>query len=218
MLPIFGEDHISKLHSKNECQTYLWSYIAAKKLISKNKKQFVRLNDDLFHMLYESKIYNKLSTQNPNVFGSIGTVRPQSLIDRKVIVQIFEKHLEPYSAIIVRGSNEQVKYKGGMPGKIKIFADKRQGRKFMTHVLGLEIYSIEYKDFANQARKQFACSTSIQDLTGKAAMMKGGYIKKEVLIQGNVCSDVSTKILSKVYGIDSRFVDCNLAVTKQGKK
>lgn len=211
LLPIFGPNHISELHPKNVAQNYFWSYIDANQLLSQDKK-FVIINDELYHMLYESKVYNKLYGNPVD-----NNTQINSQVSRKSIVQLFEDHLEPYSAIILNdNNNEKPKYRAGFPTKIQISADKRQNNKFMTHVRNLESYNIDYKDFANLCKKQYACSTTIQEIEGKRQQIKGGDVKKEILIQGNICDQIP-KLLLDIYNIDEKFIEVINKVGKQRK-
>ena len=226
LLPIFGDGFISELHTKNTARTYLWSWIKANKLISTKSKGEVRVNDALFHMLFDSKLFhNKMAKKDgfkdKKFKERIGSISVNSMLHRKDVVSLFDEYLDPYTAIIL-DEDEEPKYKAGLPPKINITADKRQGRKYMTHVTGLEDYGIAIKEFADDAKRFFSCAVTISDLTGKKSKMKGGATKQKVSIQGNKVKTMDSKdvpgLLKAHYGIPPQYINANSTVTKQGKK
>eukprot|EP01083_Nonionella_stella_P212961 768500_1 len=219
LLPIFGEKNISPLHSKNKARTFLWSYIAHNRLMAQNK-QYIVINEALFHMLYDSKLFHNKKRKNKEK-EKTAAVAVGGLVHRKDLVKLFDEYMQPYSAIIL-DEDEEPRYKPGYPPKIEITADKRQGTKFMTHVVGLEVYGIDCNEFAVTAKKYFAAAVTTSSLHGKKAKMKGGKMKRRVSIQGNMVKDVSKQdvptLLSTHYGIPNQFINAKTNITKQPKK
>ena len=217
LLPIFGEQNISKLHSRNKARTFLWSFVTNQKLISSNK-QSVCVNASLFHMLFDSKQFHQ-KTKKEN--GRLCGVEVGSTVNRKDLVNLFDEYMQPHSAVIL-DEDEVPKFRAGYPPKIEVSCDKRQGTKFMTHVQGLEVYGIEPAEFRVTAKKFFAAAVTVSALKGKKAKMRGGGSMKMVSIQGNMVKDSDKKdvpnLLMEHYGIPSQFIDAKTKITKQAKK
>jgi len=217
LLPIFGDVNISQLHSRNKARTFLWSWVSQQKLISSNK-QNVRIDAALWHMLFDSKLFrNKLKNENDR----IAAVQVDDSVHRKDLINLFDAYLAPHSAVIL-DEDETPKYKLGLPPKIEVKCDKRQGTKFMTHVQGLEVYGIEPSEFKETATKYFAAAVTVSNLKGKKAKMKGGGCAKMVSIQGNKVKDSDKMdvptLLSECYGIPAQLIDAQTKITKQAKK
>ncbi|WWD17017.1 hypothetical protein CI109_101453 [Kwoniella shandongensis] len=87
----------------------------------------------------------------------------------------------------------------------------RQGRKTVTHVTGLETFSVDVDSFADEMRKLCAGSASIQPLQG--ASPKLGL--QEVMIQGNQIKLVTEALLRR--GIPKRWIKEG-EDSKKGKK
>lgn len=224
LLPIFGADNISELHSKNKARTFLWSYVEHHNLVSSNKQNIV-IDESLFHMLYDSKMFhNKISKdgfRNKKEKEKLQSIGISSKVHRKDLVNLFDQYMQPYTAVIL-DQDETPKFKPGYPPKIDISADKRQGTKYMTHVSGLEVYGIDPSEFAVTAKRFFAAAVTISSLHGKKAKMKGGKAKQKVSIQGNMVKDVSKKdvptLLINHYGIPNQFINAKTNITKQARK
>jgi len=224
LLPIFGADNISELHSKNKARTFLWSYVEHHNLVSSNKQNIV-IDESLFHMLYDSKMFhNKISKdgfRNKKEKEKLQAIGISSQVHRKDLVNLFDEYMQPYTAVIL-DDDEPPKFKPGFPPKIEIAADKRQGNKFMTHVTGLETYGINPSEFSVTAKRFFAAAVTISSLHGKKAKMKGGKAKQKVSIQGNMVRDVSKKdvptLLMTHYGIPNQFINAKTNITKQARK
>jgi translation initiation factor 2D len=120
--------------------------------------------------------------------------------------QRFDAHLNEYHAITF-GHDEDgagaaaadVKFKAGPVPCIDVSVETRQGKKLMTRIGGLEIFGVDPAIFAREAQRAFSCAATTQQSTvkHKSAM--------EVLVQGNVASDVGTK-LQQMYNIPSQLV------------
>ena len=129
------------------------SYAEHHNLVSSNKQNIV-IDESLFHMLYDSKMFhNKISKDDRNKkekekLQAIGN----SKVHRKDLVNLFDEYMQPHTAVIL-DDDEPPKFKPGFPPKIEITADKRQGTKFMTHVTGLETYGIDPSEFAVTAKR-----------------------------------------------------------------
>jgi len=226
LLPIFGDGSISELHTKNKARTFLWSYVQSKKLVKAQSRGEITIDQPLFHMLYDSKmIHNKMAKKdgfkNKKEKEQIAKVRVNSTVHRRDLVNLFDLYLDAYTAIIL-DEDEEPKYKSGFPPKITVTADKRQGRKFMTHVTGLENYGIDCQQFAAEAKRFFSAAVTISDLSGKKAMMKGGNVKRKVSIQGNKVKTMDSKdvpaLLNSHYGIPSQYIHADSTVTKHNTK
>eukprot|EP01084_Bolivina_argentea_P034392 63642_1 len=158
--------------------------------------------------------HNKISKLNKN--KNKKQINVNSNVHRRDLVNLFDEYMQPYTAIIL-DDDEEPKFKPGFPPKIEVTADKRQGTKYMTHIIGFENYSIDVNDFVSAAKKYFASSTTKGSLHGKKSKMKGGKMKQKVSVQGNKVKELP-KFLFDYYGIPDQFINCKTAVTKQPKK
>jgi translation initiation factor 2D len=163
---------------------------------------------------YDNNNYNNNNNVSPmNDFD----IRVGGYIHRQKLLQLFDKYMDIYSAIEFPNMYKcELKYKKGEPAMINVSVDKRKGRKFMTHVLGLEEYHIDYKQFSQMCRTKLASSTSIGELYGKKNQLRNGRVRKEVLIQGN-WSKSMPELIEQQYGLPRTLVKANAAVTKLSK-
>ncbi|WVR06767.1 hypothetical protein IAU60_003802 [Kwoniella sp. DSM 27419] len=76
----------------------------------------------------------------------------------------------------------------------------RQGRKTITHVSGLETFSVDVDSFAEEMRKVCAGSASVQALPGASPKLN----LQEVLVQGSQVKNVTEALLRR--GIPKRWI------------
>lgn len=76
----------------------------------------------------------------------------------------------------------------------------RQGRKSVTIITGLETFSIDADDFAEELKKLCAGSTTVQPLQGASPKLK----LSEVMVQGNQVKVVTEALLAR--GVPKKWI------------
>ncbi|WVQ99704.1 hypothetical protein IAU59_006845 [Kwoniella sp. CBS 9459] len=76
----------------------------------------------------------------------------------------------------------------------------RQGRKTVTHVSGLETFSVDIDSFAEEMRKACAGSASVQPLPGASPKLN----LQEIMIQGNQIKIITDALIAR--GVPKRWI------------
>jgi len=90
--------------------------------------------------------------------------------------------------------------KKGTLQPVTLTVKTRQGRKTVTHITGLETFSIDIDEFAEELRKLCAGSASVQPLSG--ASPKLGL--QEIMVQGSQVKLVTEALMGK--GVPKRWI------------
>ncbi|WVF71168.1 hypothetical protein IAT40_005966 [Kwoniella sp. CBS 6097] len=83
---------------------------------------------------------------------------------------------------------------------INMTVKTRQGRKTVTHVSGLETFSVDIDSFAEEMRKACAGSASVQPLPGASPKLN----LQEIMIQGNQIKAITEALLAR--GVPKRWI------------
>ncbi|OCF31922.1 translation initiation factor 2D [Kwoniella heveanensis BCC8398] len=102
--------------------------------------------------------------------------------------------------------------KKGSLQPITMSVKTRQGRKTVTHVSGLETFSVDIDSFAEEMRKACAGSASVQPLPGASPKLN----LQEIMIQGNQIKAVTEALLAR--GVPKRWIKEGEDSVKQRKK
>ncbi|KAK8864673.1 hypothetical protein IAR55_001924 [Kwoniella newhampshirensis] len=164
----------SALYQPSELKTILDTYITSHSLLQSDHRT-VLLDDEMGR--------------------AVGVKKPQpgEKMNRE---EILKKLRNSVSWVISVGGT----VKKGPLQPITMTVKTRQGRKTITHVTGLETFSVDVDSFADEMRKLCAGSASVQPLQG--ASPKLGL--QEVLIQGSQVKSVTEALLGR--GIPKRWI------------
>jgi translation initiation factor 2D len=164
-----------------EVRVVLEDYILKEELIPKESPDVVLLNGPLTDVLYKRK--NKKDTNSADLLPST----PMSL-SRKEIVNMWLSHQEPAYALVQVPGNVVLKLKRGKPPTITIEVSRRQSNKYLTTVVGLELFDINAEEFAKDVSNRFACASSTSKVSSSAA--------DAVILQGNFATEIEALLIS----------------------
>jgi len=141
----------------------------------------VQLDGPLTDALYRQK-------KNKNATTNI----PMAL-SRKDLADLWKSKMETAFALVEMPGNRILRLGRGVPPLITIEVQKRQSKKFVTYVRGLEDYDIEAPAFGKDVSYRFACSHSVEDdPKDRAALRKG---RVELVFQGNLADELEALLL-----------------------
>ncbi|KAK4685848.1 translation initiation factor 2D, partial [Tremellales sp. Uapishka_1] len=88
----------------------------------------------------------------------------------------------------------------GTLNPVTLSVKTRQGRKTITHVVGLETFGIDIDDFAEELKKLCAGSASVQPLQGVSPKLN----LQEILVQGTQVKIITERLVAK--GVPKRWI------------
>jgi translation initiation factor 2D len=170
----------------SDLKSLLNSYIETKSLAQPNNKRLIKLDDVLSNALFAST-----PADTNELAKSKGIYKRDQLAERLIAA------CSPYYRITAP-SGEQQKPKSGQAPKISVVVEKRQAKKSVTRIFGLEPFGVDPKGLAEELQKVCAGSATV----GQAVGLKPGLL--EVMVQGSQ-SKVVEKALEK-RGVPARFL------------
>jgi translation initiation factor 1 (eIF-1/SUI1) len=102
-------------------------------------------------------------------------------------------------------------FRKGEMTKVQVLVEPRQGRKWMTRILGLQAYGVDVKDVARRCQKKFASSATVV----KAPGQKGKIEVFEVNVQGS-WEEQTVAMLTTELNIPSKYIESSTKDTKKG--
>jgi translation initiation factor 2D len=163
-----------------EVRAVLEDYIAKEELIPEKSPDVVMLNGPLTDVLYKRKIKKDTNSTNPSS-------TPLSL-PRKDLVNMWLACQEPAYALVQVPGNAVLKLKRGKPPTITIEVSRRQSSKYLTTVMGLELFDINADEFAKDVANRFACASTTSKVSPSTA--------EAVILQGNFATEIEALLLS----------------------
>ena len=156
-----------------EMREILDEYIRREELVDPQRPSMIQLDGPLTDALFKSKAQNAAPL-------------PQSL-SRKDLTTAWQAKMEPAFAIVQVPGNTIVQMGRGKAPKVLIEVIKRQQKKFVTRLRGLEEYGVNAIAFSKQVTQRFACSATVLNSSealadGRPALKKGHC---ELVFQGN---------------------------------
>jgi translation initiation factor 2D len=133
-------------------------------------------------------------------------------IKRELLGERLLKLCSPYYRVISSSSSssENEKPKAGVPPKVTILIESRQGKKTVTRISGLEPFGIDAKSAAEHLQKVCAGSASVGQLGGSSPKNP----VMEIVVQGSQKKAVETFLEKR--GVGGKYV--NFVDKTGGKK
>jgi translation initiation factor 2D len=113
---------------------------------------------------------------------------PPTSISRKDLNDRWMSAMEDAYALVEMPGSKILKLKRGSPPKVLLEVEKRQNKKFITRVRGVEEYGIHAEDFCRDVAKRFACSGAVETDVGRRAALKKNQV--ELVFQGNLVEEL----------------------------
>lgn len=168
-----------------EVRAIMDDYIEREGLTSKesNKQGYVVLDGPLTDIFYKKKTTK--SDANENDFDY------PTQISRKEFSKQITTKLSPAFALVSMPGSKIIQLSKGSPPKIEIDVSRRQSKKFVTRVRGLERYGIDPAYFAKDISKRIAVPATIDTdpaSSGRAALRQKNDV--ELVFGGNVVDEI----------------------------
>lgn len=125
----------------------------------------------------------------------MGHVRWPTEVEKRELGTLFQNRFTVHH-MVSRGGERSVG-KGAL-APISIIVEKRQGRKLITKVHGLETFLIDPEAFGRELQTAAAASASVGEREGKGKGL-------EVTVQGGEYQKVATLLINK-YGVPKKYV------------
>lgn len=109
-------------------------------------------------------------------------------LTRKEISSLWESRMEKGFALVSMPGNEILKMARGESPRVSIEVERRQSKKFVTFLRGLEDYHIDPRTFAKDVSGRFACSATIEAAPEKRPGLKKGRV--ELVFGGNLVDEL----------------------------
>lgn len=123
-----------------EVKEILNAYIMRENLVDEDHPSNIRINGPLTDILF--KVSKKQQQQKQT---SYDTARPPVTVTRKNILDLWISKLDPAYALVAMPGSEVISLKKGVPRKVEIEVETRQGnKKFVTRIRGLEEVRIPF--------------------------------------------------------------------------
>ena len=167
-----------------EVRSILDEYIVQEGLVDASQPDTVVLNGPLTDALYKKKKKSTIGSTDLNA----APPTPLSL-QRKEVVKLWMACQESAYALVQVPGNTILKLKRGKPPTITIEVSRRQSNKYVTTVIGLELYDIDLSEFSKDVANRFACASSIDRESTSAAT-------DVVVVQGNLSLEIEALLLS----------------------
>jgi len=173
-----------------EARAVLEDYIMREELlVSSSVDHKVQLDGPLTDVLYKKQKKSKQASAAAAAASnsSNGEAVPTSLT-RKDLITKWQSCLELAYALVEIPGNAIVKLGRGKPPAVTIEVTRRQSKKFVTCVRGLEPFGVDPTAFSNDVAHRFACSASVTP----AASAHG---PTEAQFQGNLADELEALLL-----------------------
>mmetsp|Transcript_25841 Transcript_25841/g.31671 ORF Transcript_25841/g.31671 Transcript_25841/m.31671 type:complete len:777 (+) Transcript_25841:125-2455(+) len=187
-----------------ECKAILDAYITANNLVDPLDPIMVAPDGPICDVLYrptkkQLKENYQMRTEYP------------SRVSRPILFELWISKMDAAYALVKLPMNEIVSMKRGIPPKITIEVEKRQNKKHITRIRGLEAYHVHAQTFAQDVSKRFACAASVETTAakGRAALMKGC---SEITVQGHLVEELQALLT----GDEGKMLSCGHGGVKDG--
>ena len=160
-----------------ELKGILNDYIDREQLVDSSRPDLLNLDGPLMDVLY----------------GKNGKVdKTTSLLRKDLALQWQEKMQVAYALVEMPGSRIVHLGRGKAP-TVQIEVVKRQNKKFITHIRGMEDYGIHATSFCKEVTHRFACSGSVEEAPERRAVLKKDHV--ELTFQGNLADELEALLL-----------------------
>ncbi|KAI5818585.1 hypothetical protein BZA77DRAFT_291171 [Pyronema omphalodes] len=170
-------------YTSADLKTMLNTYLDSNKLANPNNKRLITLNPLLSNSLFLST-----PADEKDLAASRGVYKRDLLAERLI------KSCSPYHRITTP-SGEISKPKSGQAPKVEIVMEKRQGRKTVTRIVGLEAFGVDPKLMAEELQRVCAGAATV----GQAQGLKPGLM--EVAVQGSMEKEVRAALEKRGVGM-----------------
>lgn len=199
LLLVHQDTDAETMWSVQEAREVLKSYIDDHELVHSEDKALVVLDPLLCDMLYRlSKKEAKAGVQE----GGFPTED-----SKRNVFNRFEKHLEAYH--MIEGGLGKKMWRKGMPSPVQVSQEKVKGHN-ITRVVGLETFGIVPEELAADAKRLFACTTTVTALSGRNST------GKEVQMQGHL-ADRLFEHIHRDHGVDRKHINVKKSGKAKGK-
>ena len=117
---------------------------------------------------------------------------PPATLSRKNAVAKWQSRMENAYALVQMPGNVILQMHRGTPPLVTITVTKRQNRKFITRVRGVEHYGINAMQFKNDISQRLACAGSVEDSPMEKLPHKDHV---ELVFQGNIHEELQALLL-----------------------
>jgi translation initiation factor 1 (eIF-1/SUI1) len=171
-----------------EVRAILEDYIARENLVDTTNKGSVHLDGPLTDALFptnkkQSKANNDTASSSP----------PPATLSRKDLVAKWQLQMQDAYALVQMPGNVILQMNRGKPPQVTITVTKRQNRKFITRVRGVEHYGVNAMHFKNDVSHRLACAASIEDSPMEKLPNKDHV---ELVFQGNIHEQLQALLLN----------------------
>jgi translation initiation factor 2D len=182
----------SGLLTVKEIRNILDDYITSEELIDASQPKNIILNGPLTDVLFPVSTKHQKSSsvllQQPSP--------PSEVMTRQNVATLWQSKMEKAYAVVTVPGSTMVKLGRGDPPMITIDVSRRQSKKYITRVRGLEEYNISPSIFCKDVSARLACSGIIDDdptTSGREAVRKKGYV--ELVFTGNLSLEIEAYLL-----------------------
>ncbi|CCX07225.1 Similar to Translation machinery-associated protein 64; acc. no. Q04600 [Pyronema omphalodes CBS 100304] len=173
-------------YTSADLKTMLNTYVDSNKLANPNNKRLITLNP-----LLSNSFFLSTPADEKDLASARGVYKRDLLAERLI------KSCSPYHRITTP-SGEVSKPKSGAAPKVEIIMEKRQGRKTVTRIIGLESFGVDPKQMAEELQRVCAGAATV----GQAQGLKPGLM--EVAVQGSMEKEVRGALEKR--GVGQRLV------------
>ena len=156
--------------TSKEAKAILEAYIDREQLVNAMNKAEVILDGPLTDALYKK------------TKGS-----PPTSLTRKQVSVVWQNKLEEAFALVEMPGSKVVKLGRGAPPKVTIQVSRRQSKKFVTRVRGMEHYRINASDLRQELAQRFACAVTLEENPIEYKLPKNHV---ELQLQGKMVDEV----------------------------
>ena len=171
-----------------EARAVLEDYIVREELLVSSVNHQVQLDGPLTDVLYKKQKKSKQASATAAASNSSNSEAAPTSLTRKDLITKWQSCLEPAYALVEVPGNAIVKLGRGKPPAVTIEVTRRQSKKFVTCVRGLENFGVDPVVFSNDVAHRFACSASVTP----AASAHG---PTEAQFQGNLADELEALLL-----------------------
>ena len=158
-----------------EVKAILENYLMENELIQTNQKSKTAIDAPLTAAMFK---------KDPN---------PPMIIPRKDLNELWVSKMEHAYALVEMPGSKILQLKRGLPPKVLLEVEKRQNKKFITRVRGLEDFGVDPESFCQDVAKRFACSGTVETDVGRRAALKKNHV--ELVFQGHLVDELCALLL-----------------------
>jgi translation initiation factor 2D len=178
-----------------EARGILDGYIQKEELVDPHNPACVILNAPLTQVLYKNKQQTKQSSKTTaaaSVPTETNALQDNTIpvdLSRKDLTNLWLSKLEIAYGLVEMPGSQIVQLGRGKGPRITVEVSRRQQRKFITRVAGMEDFGIEADRLAQDVAHRFACAASVDaEVNDMQVALKKGHAV--IVLQGNLADEL----------------------------